>query len=227
MDLDDPTRAVTPSLDGPVLAALAQATRPLTVGEIAGRAARGSEIGIRRCVARLVAQGMVDSVLMGRNVVHTLNREHVAAPVADLLAGLRAELARRLRDALASWRPPPLQAVLLPSTTGAHDEVVLLLVHPPLPDEMPRRAAGTPGSGVGDLALAEERDLAPQIERAAMTVEQERAWREQVVALAPLVRRWTGNGLRVVEMSSEDVAERRRRRSRLLDAVERGGEVLV
>ena len=44
--MSDPTRALTPTLDGPVLSVLARAGRPLTVGEIAQQAARGSEIGI-------------------------------------------------------------------------------------------------------------------------------------------------------------------------------------
>jgi len=34
---------------------------------------------------------------MGRNRVHELNREHLAAPAAELFAGLRLELWKRLR----------------------------------------------------------------------------------------------------------------------------------
>jgi hypothetical protein len=44
MDLTDPTRSITGTLDGPVLAVLAEAGRPLTVGEVAAQSARGSEI---------------------------------------------------------------------------------------------------------------------------------------------------------------------------------------
>ena len=92
VDLTDPTRALTPTLDGPVLAVLARAGRPLTVGEIAQQAVRGSEIGIRRSVARLVEQGLVTATQMGRNLVHELNRDHVAARAALALADLRLEL---------------------------------------------------------------------------------------------------------------------------------------
>src|SRR5215210_5548703 len=102
MDLSDPTRAVTPTLDGTVLGVLDVAGKPLTVGQVADRAARGSEIGIRRSIARLVEQGTVRAKLMGRNQVHELNREHVAAGVADLLAGLRSELWDRFRRELKS-----------------------------------------------------------------------------------------------------------------------------
>src|SRR5665213_789267 len=85
MNLSDPTRAVTATLDGTVLAVLAAAGKPLTVGQVAQQAVRGSEIGIRRSLARLVDQGIVRATLMGRNQVHELNRNHIAAGVADAL----------------------------------------------------------------------------------------------------------------------------------------------
>src|SRR5258708_31514354 len=92
VDLTDPTRAVTPRLAGPILAVLARAGKPLTVGEVAAQTSRGSEIGVRRSLARLVEQGTVRATEMGRNRVHELNRNHLAAPVAELLSGLRLEL---------------------------------------------------------------------------------------------------------------------------------------
>lgn len=67
MDLTDPTRAVSATLDGPVLAVLAQAGKPLTVGAVAAMTPRGSEIGVRRSLARLVEQGIVRATEMGRN----------------------------------------------------------------------------------------------------------------------------------------------------------------
>jgi hypothetical protein len=45
---------------------------------------------------------------MGRNRVHELNREHVAAPVAEALAGLRLALWKRFRDTLVGWNPKPV-----------------------------------------------------------------------------------------------------------------------
>src|SRR5674476_1015934 len=102
MDIHDPTRSVTSSLDGPVLGVLARADRLLIAGDIAKRAVRGSEIGIRRCLARLVDQGIVLATEVGRYRVHELNRMHLAAPIADLLGRLREELTRRLRHTLES-----------------------------------------------------------------------------------------------------------------------------
>ena len=113
MDLTDPTRAITPTLDGPILAVLASAGRPLTVGEIAAEVPRGSEIGVRKAVARLVDQGTVTATQMGRNLVHELNREHIAAQAAEALATLRGELWKRIREALAGWTLKPVYASLL------------------------------------------------------------------------------------------------------------------
>lgn len=134
MDLSDPTGAVTPTLDGPVLAVLAVAGKPLTVGDVARVAARGSEIGVRRCLARLVEQGIVRTTVVGRNQVHELNRDHVAAEVAVTLAGLRNELWRRMREDLHSWRVKPLYGCVFGSAARGDGDVAsdvdLLLVHP-------------------------------------------------------------------------------------------------
>jgi len=135
MDLSDPTRAVTPTLDGPVLAVLAAAGKPMTVGDVARVAARGSEIGIRRSLARLVEQGIVRATLVGRTQVHELNREHIAAEVAVTLAGLRNELWRRLRAEIHSWQLKPVYACVFGSAArGDGDDasdIDLLIVRPP------------------------------------------------------------------------------------------------
>ncbi len=203
MDLSDPTRALVPTLDGPVLAVLAGAGRPLTVGEIAQQAARGSEIGVRRSVARLVDQGIVTATQMGRNVVHELNRDHVAAPAAALLAGLRLELWKRLRSELAGWAEKPVHATVFGSAArgdgGPASDIDLLLVHRPFPgDETPQlpssgwlrvlqgvawAATGTPGS--------------PTVE-----VADTKAWHTAVDELHRRVQRWTGNPLHTVELSA-------------------------
>ncbi len=241
MGLGDPTRAVTPTLDGPVLAVLARAPRPLTVGEVAARTVRGSEIGVRRCVARLVGQGLVRSTQMGRNAVLELNREHIAAPIGELLAGLGDELRRRIASAISSWDPAPLRAALLtpaapagagPTGSGSGD-LALWLVHAPLPGESSQAEA--PGTGPADAVRATSTSagsaepvaspLPPEVPE--MTYEQERAWRAQVRCLQEAVRAWTGNRLLLVEMSTYEEAEHRRRGSRLLDELRSTGIELI
>lgn len=199
MDLSDPTRAVTPTLDGPVLAVLAVAGRPLTVGEVAQQAARGSEIGIRRCLSRLVAQGLVRATVVGRNRVHELNRDHLAAGVADVLAGLRLELWRRLRAELADWDPPPLYACVFGSASRADgdekSDVDLLLVRLPFAGERrPRRSQDGVLSHLVDIMTANA------VVQPGVTVDPNR-WDGQVDRLRGSVQRWTGNSLQVIELS--------------------------
>jgi len=198
MDLSDPTGAVTPTLDGPVLAVLAVAGRPLTVGDVARIAARGSEIGIRRCLARLVEQGIVRATLVGRNQVHELNREHVAAEVAVALAGLRTELWRRMRDDLQSWRVKPLYACVFGSAArGDGDEasdIDVLLVRPPFPGEKPP-------SDLSRGVRAQLADSAARFVLGSAELEPEAKWETRVDALRDRVKAWTGNELQVVDLS--------------------------
>jgi predicted nucleotidyltransferase len=198
MDLSDPTRAVTPTLDGTVLAVLAAAGKPLTVGQVASLAARGSEIGIRRSLSRLVEQGTVRATTMGRNQVHELNRDHVAAQVAEALAGLRGELWARFRNELDSWRPRPLYACVFGSAARgdgtAESDIDLLLVHPPFQGEKkPQR-----------MSPALSATLADALGAAAMVADDpkaERHWEDQLENLHGVVERWTGNALQIVDLS--------------------------
>lgn len=134
---------------------------------------------------------------MGRNRVHELNREHVAAPAADLLAGLRLELWKRLREELAGWNPEALHASVFGSAArgdgGPDSDVDLLLVHRPVPGE---QAVGQAPSFVGMITgfLA-----ARAVEQ--MTDQEANGWRQQIDRLHGLVYSWTGNALQVVEMS--------------------------
>jgi predicted nucleotidyltransferase len=221
MDLSDPTRAVTPTLDGTVLAVLAVAGKPLTVGQVADQAVRGSEIGIRRSLARLVEQGIVRATLMGRNLVHELNREHVAAGVADMLANLRLELWRRFREELAGWRPRPLYACVFGSAArGDGDEasdIDLLLVHPPFPGERrPPRLSPSVRSQLAD-ALGAPRGSAEPVGK----------WQSQVDRLRDLVPRWTGNPLQVVDLSFHEWRYPAEAHQLLLAEIQRDGVELI
>lgn len=99
MDVSMPISSVVPSLDGPVLAALAATNAPLSLAEVHDRAGRGSKSGVRQVLLRMVDDGLVVAVPGG----YVLNREHLAAPAVVLLANLHGELARRLRTAVEAW----------------------------------------------------------------------------------------------------------------------------
>jgi predicted nucleotidyltransferase len=225
MDMGDPTRSITPTLDGPVLAALASSGRPLTVGEVAVETVRGSEIGVRRCLARLVAQGLVQATEMGRNRVHELNREHVAAPIATMMADLRIELWRRIRKEVGGWKPKPLYACVFGSAArgdgDADSDVDLLLVHPPFPGDpkLPRKA------NVIDAVAAFM--TAPV---AASSAEAAR-WPRHIDTLRAHVLLWSGNQLQVVDLSLAEWMDRRHNTTLIddieLDAIDLAGSSMV
>jgi predicted nucleotidyltransferase len=75
----------------------------------------------------------------GRAYLHTLNRDHIAAPAVELLAGLRTELLRRLRDTLGAWQPAPVHASMFGSAArgdgDTSSDIDLLVVRPAEVDE--------------------------------------------------------------------------------------------
>ena len=220
VDLTDPTRAITPTLDGPILAALASAGRPLTVGEIAADVPRGSEIGVRKAVARLVDQGIVTATQMGRNLVHELNRDHVAAPAAIALAGLRTELWKRLRESLGGWALKPVHAAVFGSAArregGPESDIDLLLVHPHLPgDKRPPKSDRGSWGLLSDIAVG----WPPQVAMAANGAD----WHTQVDQLRAKVQRWTGNPLHVVDVSLWQWVDMRSTDPTLFDQIARDG----
>lgn len=224
MDLSDPTRAVTSTLDGTVLAVLAAAGRPLTVGQVAAQAARGSEIGVRRCLARLIEQGTVRATLMGRNQVHELNRDHVAAQVAILLSELRLTLWERFRTELRSWKVRPLYAVVFGSAArgdGTVDsDIDLLLVHQVFTGEK------KPKSVRSDI-LTQVADAAGAATLSAPDPDAGARWEGQLADLHDTVERWTGNPLQIVDLSFYEWRHPPREHQPLLAEVRRDGVELM
>lgn len=196
----------------------------MTVGQVAEQAVRGSEIGIRRSLARLVDQGIVRATLMGRNQVHELNRDHIAAPVATLLAGLRGELWARFRHELGAWRPRPLYACVFGSAARADgdeaSDIDVLLVHPPFPGE--KAPARMTPSVLAALADAVGASVWSSVEVDAVA-----AWERQVDRLRELVEAWTGNPLQVVDLSFFEWRRPSAHHRPLLADVQRDGIELV
>ncbi|HET6506791.1 MAG TPA: nucleotidyltransferase domain-containing protein [Baekduia sp.] len=134
MDVAHPYRAVIPSLDGDVLVALAGTTRPLTGRQLAALAPRGSQRAVATVLDRLVDQGLVHREHAGRAYLHTLNRDHLAAPSVEALAGLRTELLTRIRTVAAAWTIPPVALAMFGSTArgdgDSASDIDLLVVRP-------------------------------------------------------------------------------------------------
>jgi len=134
MNVARPYAAVAPGVGGDALVVLAGTTAPLTGRQIARLARRGTSPSVSAALDRLVEQGLVHRQVAGRAYLHTLNRDHVAAPVVEALAGLRAELLRRLRETLGGWEPAPLHASMFGSSARADgdagSDIDLLVVRP-------------------------------------------------------------------------------------------------
>src|SRR4051794_39129748 len=110
MDVAHPIRTVVPSLEGPILQVLANAIHPLTGREIQRTAGTGSPSGVRQALERLVAQGLVRAAAQSPAIFYSANREHLAWPAVEALAGLRRATLSTVQRELESWPSRPLHA---------------------------------------------------------------------------------------------------------------------
>src|SRR5438067_4370677 len=106
MNLRRPFEVVSPTLDGDVLMVLARADRALT-GRAVEREAGASHGGVARALDHLVGEGVVIREPAGRAYLYRLNRDHLASPWIEGLAGLRLQLVDRLRASLVGWTVQP------------------------------------------------------------------------------------------------------------------------
>jgi predicted nucleotidyltransferase len=134
MDVARPYTVIAPTLDPGVLSVLAGTNRQLTGREIARLLGRPSHSGVIAALDRLVVQGLVEREEAGRSFLFTLNREHLAAPAAELLAGLREDLLRRIRNAVDAWAVEPDHLSLFGSAArgdgGTDSDIDLFVVRP-------------------------------------------------------------------------------------------------
>lgn len=134
MDVSHPSRAIVPTLDGPVLTVLARTTRPLTVGEVHRLAGTGSENGVRKALGRLVKEGTVRADHRSTATYYEGNRDHLVWPAVEIIAGLRRTLLQRIRDELSGWDPRPLHASLFGSAARGDGDMAsdidILLIRP-------------------------------------------------------------------------------------------------
>lgn len=210
MDLTDPSMSITSSLDGPVLVALADAGKPMTVSEVARRSARGSEIGIRKSLSRLVTQGIVTATQLGNTRSYSLNRSHVAANAVIEMANLRTELWRRLAREIESWNVRPMYACVFGSA-ARHDgdgtsDIDLLLVRPATLAELDEARRNNSLRVVLEIWLK-------AISTRAMTNPQLNRWEGKVDDLRDLVKGWTGNPLQVVSVSAIEWARNKKEKT--------------
>ncbi len=134
MDLSNAISAVVPTLDGPVLRALAGTTTPLTGRQVHQLGGVGSEVGVRKVLARLVVSGLVHRSQAGASGLYVLNRDHLAANAVAELAQLRSALWERLREQVASWRPAAVHIAVYGSAArgngNVESDIDLLVIRP-------------------------------------------------------------------------------------------------
>lgn len=134
MDLSFPLATITPTLDAGVLHVLAATTAGCSGAEVHRRLGRGSDEGVRKVLARLVAQGVVLVETSARYPVYRLNRDHVAVPHIEALTRVRDEIVGNVRSEVASWKVEPSHAGLFGSfargDADSDSDIDVLLVRP-------------------------------------------------------------------------------------------------
>jgi predicted nucleotidyltransferase len=132
MELSHPLATVTPTLDGDVLAVLAQHEASFTTGQLRRVLGRYSEEGIRKVLIRLTRQGVVHSKRVGNSYSYWLNGEHLAAGPIIELAHIPRTLLRRIEERLSNWTCSPTYAAVFGSaargTMTADSDLDILLV---------------------------------------------------------------------------------------------------
>lgn len=197
MDMAWPIAAVVPTLDGPVLHALARAGRPLTGREVHRLAGVGSEAGVRKVLDRLARHGLVHVTRSGQALLYVANRDHIAWVAVETLTRIRETLLERLRAEFQTWRRKPVTAALFGSAARGDGSITsdidLLLVR---------------ARGVDDVA--EDRD----------------DWHGQLDQLRERVTAWTGNHCQIYELDEEEFNLRVHAGERIVDEWKRDSILL-
>lgn len=143
MDLSRPWAPIHSQIDMEVVLVLRGTTRPLTGREVARLVRTGSQPTVNAALRRLAEEGIVRAEEAGNAYLHTLNRDHLAAPALELLADIRAELERRLRAEIAEWEVAPAHASIFGSAArgdgDTRSDIDVFVVRPAhVPEDDPR-----------------------------------------------------------------------------------------
>jgi hypothetical protein len=157
VDFSQPFRAVTPTLDGPVLRVLARTTHPMTRQQVADLIGEASEAGVRKVLRRLAEQGVVIEQRIGSHYTYVGNREHILWPAVEVFMSAADRLDTTIREHVEAWEVPALSVELFGSvaagTSTADSDVDLMVYRPSLTDDQ----VGLWDSQVAELRMAVER----------------------------------------------------------------------
>lgn len=140
VDFSKPYRVISPTLEGPILHALAGVETELTRSQIVNLVEDASEAGVRKALARLVEQGIVIEERIGSRYTYQVNRAHLLWPSVEGLLAARQLLRERVQRLTADWEVPPVSVELFGSVAQgtAHEgsDIDIIVIQPPLqPDE--------------------------------------------------------------------------------------------
>lgn len=157
VDFSQPFRAVTPTLDGPVLRVLARTTHPMTRQQVADLIGEASEAGVRKVLRRLAEQGMVIEQRIGSRYTYLGNREHIVWPAVEIFMSAADRLDTTIREHVEAWEVPALSVELFGSVAAgastADSDVDLMVYRPFLADDQ----MALWDSQVAELRMAVER----------------------------------------------------------------------
>jgi len=196
MQFNRPLATVTPTLDGDVLAVLANSDTAFTITQIQRILTTASGEGIRKVLTRLTAQGVVFHDQVGRTNTYQLNTEHLAAEPIIALSRITASFLNRLETHLERWGEVLKYAAVFGSAATGRM---------------------TLDSDI-DLLLVRSTDSDNPSEEANLV-----AWEQRVTELGRLVTAWTGNDGRVVEYTENEIREAAAAGEPLLSDVAREG----
>src|SRR5450631_174313 len=132
MDFSQPFRAVTPTLDGPVLRVLARTTQPMIRQQVADLIGEASEAGVRKVLRRLAEQGVVIEQRIGTRYSYVGNREHILWPAVEVFMSAADRLDTTIREHVEAWEVPALSVELFGSVaagTATADSDIDLMVY--------------------------------------------------------------------------------------------------
>lgn len=139
MDFSRPFRALTPTLDGPVLRALARVDTPMTRRQLTELVEDASEAGVRKVLGRLAGQGVVIEARIGAQFTYVANRDHLMWPAVEVVMSARRRLEEAIRERVSRWEIKPISVEIFGSyATGAADaesDIDVMVVRPAVDDD--------------------------------------------------------------------------------------------
>lgn len=198
MEFSSPLATVTPTVDGDVLAILSSSDGWFTTTLLQEQIPTRSVPGIRNVLIRLVDQGIVQSMIVGRVHQYRLNRQHIAAEPIIALARLRDAFTRRAAAAMGAWHESPLFAALCPPVSSPVLRIVAIMprrVHQRIWDDQVSEfeAAAQLWTGnavtviaVGEDAVGEASILLDEVAREGIAIVGDFAWFRRSIAMAQL-----------------------------------------